>query len=127
MEEPQHVCPGAGRNEPNVHAVRQDPNSEHWQGSELSVTILGSWQYYRAKARRWHCPVSGEMCLVEELSLLCSVVSHIDILSWAVALLHAHPGLLAEKHNLTWARVASGGCQAGIPALHTIKRINGQR
>lgn len=70
VEELRHVCAGAGRNEPNVHAVRQDPNSEHWQGSELSVTILGSWQYYRAKARRWHCPVSGVICLVEELSLL---------------------------------------------------------
>ncbi len=51
------ACPAADcsprgsacRNEPNVHAVRQDANPDHWQGSELSVTILGSWQYYRAK------------------------------------------------------------------------------
>ncbi len=34
-----------------MHAVRQDANPDHWQGSELSVTILGSWQYYRAKVR----------------------------------------------------------------------------
>ena len=31
--------------------MRQDANPDHWQGSELSVTILGSWQYYRAKVR----------------------------------------------------------------------------
>ncbi|KAK9840997.1 hypothetical protein WJX81_004968 [Elliptochloris bilobata] len=41
------------KNEPNIHAVRQDANLNHWQGSELSVTILGSWQYYRAKVIRY--------------------------------------------------------------------------
>jgi hypothetical protein len=24
-------------------------NSQRWHGAELSVTILGNWQYYRAK------------------------------------------------------------------------------
>ena len=43
------------RNEPNIHVVRQEANPDHWQGSELSVTILGSWQYYRAKARAFSC------------------------------------------------------------------------
>jgi DNA topoisomerase VI subunit B len=39
------------RNEPHVHAVRLDPNDgdPKWRGSELSVTILGHWQYYRSK------------------------------------------------------------------------------
>ena len=40
------------RNEPSVHAVRLDPNPEpKWRGSELSVTILGDWKYYRSKVR----------------------------------------------------------------------------
>lgn len=60
LPKPSHeYCPAADcsprgsacRNEPHVHAVRQDANPDHWQGSELSVTILGSWQYYRAKVR----------------------------------------------------------------------------
>lgn len=39
------------RNEPAVHAVRLDPNPDKWRGSELSVTILGDWKYYRSKVR----------------------------------------------------------------------------
>ena len=31
--------------------MRQEANPDHWQGSELTVTILGSWQYYRAKVQ----------------------------------------------------------------------------
>ena len=41
------------RNEPCVHAAAQVPNTGKWRGSQLSVTILGNWQYYRAKARGW--------------------------------------------------------------------------
>lgn len=37
------------RNEPAVHTVRLDPNPAKWRGSELSVTILGDWKYYRSK------------------------------------------------------------------------------
>ena len=41
------------RNEPAVHAVRLDPNPEpRWRGSELSVTILGDWKYYRSKVKK---------------------------------------------------------------------------
>ena len=39
----------ACRNEPNVHAESQKENEERWHGAELSVTILGNWQYYRSK------------------------------------------------------------------------------
>ena len=39
----------ARRNEPNVHAESQKENEECWHGAELSVTILGNWQYYRSK------------------------------------------------------------------------------
>ena len=37
------------RNEPHVHFAKMEPNPGGWRGSELSVTILGNWQYYRAK------------------------------------------------------------------------------
>lgn len=37
------------RNEPNVHAEAMRDNAERWHGAELSVTILGNWQYYRSK------------------------------------------------------------------------------
>ena len=49
------------RNEPQVHLAEQLPNADAWQGSELSVTILGNWPYYRAKilrsapAKDWAC------------------------------------------------------------------------
>ena len=42
----------ARRNEPNVHLVEELPNAQRWRGAELSVTILGNWQYYRAKIHR---------------------------------------------------------------------------
>ena len=42
----------ARRNEPNVHLVEELPNLQRWRGAELSVTILGNWQYYRAKIHR---------------------------------------------------------------------------
>lgn len=57
-----------GRNEPNIHAVRQEANPDHWQGSELSVTILGSWPYYRAKVR--DCMVQDPARLYGSLKLL---------------------------------------------------------
>ena len=41
------------RNEPNVHKVKQDDNKERWHGAELSVTILGNWQYYRSKILKY--------------------------------------------------------------------------
>ena len=37
------------RNEPNVHEAKMVDNPDRWHGSELSVTILGNWQYYRSK------------------------------------------------------------------------------
>ena len=40
------------RNEPNVHLAEELPNQARWHGAELSVTILGNWQYYRAKILR---------------------------------------------------------------------------
>ena len=54
---PQASCPELSalwrflpcRNEPNVHAESQEENEERWHGAELSVTILGNWQYYRSK------------------------------------------------------------------------------
>jgi hypothetical protein len=42
----------AARNEPNVHLAEELPNQARWHGAELSVTILGNWQYYRAKILR---------------------------------------------------------------------------
>jgi hypothetical protein len=44
---------GLRRNEPNVHESRQEPNPASWQGTEMSVTILGNWQYYRAKILKY--------------------------------------------------------------------------
>ena len=44
------------RNEPQVHLAEQLPNPEAWQGSELCVTILGNWPYYRAKILRCGAP-----------------------------------------------------------------------
>lgn len=44
---------GTCRNEPNVHESRQEANPTGWQGTELSVTILGNWQYYRAKILKY--------------------------------------------------------------------------
>eukprot|EP00884_Botryococcus_braunii_P009390 jgi/Botrbrau1/18452/Bobra.0072s0035.1 len=41
------------KNEPNVHESRQEPNPTGWQGTEMSVTILGNWQYYRAKILKY--------------------------------------------------------------------------
>lgn len=40
------------RNEPNVHKTEEKPNPDRWHGAELSVTILGNWQYYRAKIHK---------------------------------------------------------------------------
>lgn len=41
------------RNEPNVHKAEELPNPNRWHGAELSVTILGNWQYYRAKIHKY--------------------------------------------------------------------------
>jgi len=41
------------RNEPHVHVHKEEPNPQKWHGAELSVTILGNWQYYRAKVLRY--------------------------------------------------------------------------
>ncbi|CAK0734996.1 hypothetical protein CVIRNUC_000513 [Coccomyxa viridis] len=41
------------KNEPNVHAESQKENEERWHGAELSVTILGNWQYYRSKVLKY--------------------------------------------------------------------------
>lgn len=35
------------KNEPNVHKEEKHPNTEHWHGAELSVTIEGNWTTYR--------------------------------------------------------------------------------
>ena len=40
------------RNQPQVHLEEQLENPQAWRGSELSVTILGNWPYYRAKILR---------------------------------------------------------------------------
>ena len=45
--------PWACRNEPNVHLVRKEGNSQHFQGAKLTVTILGNWQYYRSKILKY--------------------------------------------------------------------------
>lgn len=34
-----------------MHLEEQLPNPQRWRGAELSVTIAGNWQYYRAKVR----------------------------------------------------------------------------
>ncbi|KAK9916719.1 hypothetical protein WJX75_006211 [Coccomyxa subellipsoidea] len=41
------------KNEPNVHKAEELANSDRWHGAELSVTILGNWQYYRAKIHKY--------------------------------------------------------------------------
>ena len=41
------------RNEPHVHVHKEESNPLKWHGAELSVTILGNWQYYRAKVLRY--------------------------------------------------------------------------
>lgn len=41
------------KNEPHVHVHKEEPNPQKWRGAELSVTILGNWQYYRAKVLRY--------------------------------------------------------------------------
>lgn len=41
------------RNEPNIYKEHQRPNPEGWHGAEVSVTIAGNWQYYRAKILRY--------------------------------------------------------------------------
>ncbi|EIE26704.1 hypothetical protein COCSUDRAFT_11853 [Coccomyxa subellipsoidea C-169] len=41
------------KNEPNVHKTEEKPNPDRWHGAELSVTILGNWQYYRAKIHKY--------------------------------------------------------------------------
>ena len=41
------------RNEPHVHTHKEESNPLRWHGAELSVTILGNWQYYRAKVLRY--------------------------------------------------------------------------
>lgn len=41
------------RNEPHVHLHKEEKNPSGWHGAELSVTILGNWQYYRAKILRY--------------------------------------------------------------------------
>ena len=47
-----HTCAPC-RNEPHVHFAKMDPNLGGWRGTELSVTILGNWQYYRAKVVKY--------------------------------------------------------------------------
>lgn len=47
------LCPVSCRNEPHVHVHREESNLLKWHGAELSVTILGNWQYYRAKVLRY--------------------------------------------------------------------------
>lgn len=41
------------KNEPHVHVHKEELNPQKWHGAELSVTILGNWQYYRAKVLRY--------------------------------------------------------------------------
>lgn len=47
------VGPVPCRNEPHVHIHKEESNPLKWHGAELSVTILGNWQYYRAKVLRY--------------------------------------------------------------------------
>ena len=47
------VVPMPCRNEPHVHVHKEESNPLKWHGAELSVTILGNWQYYRAKVLRY--------------------------------------------------------------------------
>ncbi len=41
------------RNEPNIYKEQLLPNPQGWFGAEVSVTIAGNWQYYRAKILRY--------------------------------------------------------------------------
>lgn len=41
------------KNEPNVHKEELVPNPDHWHGAEMSITIEGNWQYYRAKVIKY--------------------------------------------------------------------------
>lgn len=41
------------KNEPNVHTSKMLENADGWHGAELSVTIAGNWQYYRAKILKY--------------------------------------------------------------------------
>ena len=41
------------QNLPNVHESDLLPNPDGWHGAELSVTICGHWQYYRAKVLKY--------------------------------------------------------------------------
>jgi len=41
------------KNLPNVHESNELPNEDSWHGAELSVTISGNWQYYRAKVLKY--------------------------------------------------------------------------
>lgn len=36
-----------------MHIHKEESNPLKWHGAELSVTILGNWQYYRAKVLRY--------------------------------------------------------------------------
>ena len=36
-----------------MHVHKEEKNPSGWHGAELSVTILGNWQYYRAKILRY--------------------------------------------------------------------------
>lgn len=36
-----------------MHIHKEESNPQKWHGAELSVTILGNWQYYRAKVLRY--------------------------------------------------------------------------
>lgn len=36
-----------------MHVHKEERNPSSWHGAELSVTILGNWQYYRAKILRY--------------------------------------------------------------------------
>lgn len=36
-----------------MHIHKEEGNPLKWHGAELSVTILGNWQYYRAKVLRY--------------------------------------------------------------------------
>lgn len=53
------MCYAGCRNEPNVHLSEQLDNNERWHGAELKVTILGNWQYYRAKIIK--CAIPGSL------------------------------------------------------------------
>ena len=45
------------RNEPNVHLVEELPNGAALaRRGAVRVTILGNWQYYRAKIHRQDTP-----------------------------------------------------------------------